>query len=231
VGTNVEAIINHGFLKEGDIYTQFDVPGAYTTFGLGINSRNQVVGIFRLGIDPNNHGYLKDGNAFSTIQPPFPGTFASEATGINNAGDVVGWFEDGSLPNGHGFLKSGGSYTQFDVPGATGTRTGGINDRDQIVGNFFDSAHAAHSHGFLKDGTSYTTIDVPGATETFATGINNSGTIVGYYFINDSHIGGFLYTTPHAVPEPSTLVMVGCAAACLWHFRRRGRLRGRSDRL
>jgi hypothetical protein len=53
---------------------------------------------------------------------------------------------------GHGFLLSGGQYTTLDDPNAgtfPGTQPFGINDRGQIVGNYYDANSV--SHGFLAD--------------------------------------------------------------------------------
>jgi probable HAF family extracellular repeat protein len=72
------------------------------------------------------------------------------------------------------------TFTTIDVPGAVGgTVARGINNRGQIVGDFYDGTG---SHGFLKDGRTFTRIDVPGATGTAAYGINNRGQIVGWFY-------------------------------------------------
>jgi hypothetical protein len=52
--------------------------------------------------------------------------------------------------------------TPFDVPRATYTDAGGINDAGVIVGDFIDASGGLH--GYLKAGSSFITIDVPGAT-------------------------------------------------------------------
>jgi probable HAF family extracellular repeat protein len=72
----------------------------------------------------------------------------------------------------------------------------GINDLDQIVGNY---SQTAQFHGFVKKAGTYSTLDDPLAGRdggTVATGINTSGQIVGYYYVptasNIEH-HGFLY--------------------------------------
>src|SRR6266446_696148 len=98
------------------IFTQIDVPGAFSTAALGINNAGQIVGSFNQGV----HGFLDAGGSFTQIDVPFPfcrfpGACFTEASGINNAGQIVGSF--GLLDPG--FLLTGGSFTQIDVPGAT----------------------------------------------------------------------------------------------------------------
>ncbi len=85
--------------------------------------------------------------------------------------------------------NTSGVYTSFGDSNATnGTRAFGINDADQVVGDYGD---ATGSHGFLlrsgvdfnqTDPSDYTTLDDPSATNgTFAFGINNAGQVVGDY--------------------------------------------------
>jgi probable HAF family extracellular repeat protein len=92
------------------------------------------------------------------------------------------------------------SFTTFDDPLAFTGKTDalGINDTDQIVGNYRDASGGRH--GFLLSGGTYTTLDDPLATNTFASGINASGQIVGYYRDASGGFHGFLlsggtYTT------------------------------------
>jgi probable HAF family extracellular repeat protein len=133
-------------------------------------------------------------------------------------GQIVGDFSNST--GGHGFLDTGGSFTQIDVPGATDTTAFGINDTGQIVGAFFDSAGVAH--GFLDAGGNFTQIDVLGATRTDAYGINDAGQIVGRFFPTPSSSpDGFLATPVSAVPEPSTLALLGIGVIGLGIMRRR----------
>ena len=73
------------------------------------------------------------------------------------------------------------SFTTFDDPltNTGGTVAWGINDLDQIVGNY---SQTAQFHGFVKKAGTYSTLDDPLAGRdggTVATGINTSGQIVG----------------------------------------------------
>jgi hypothetical protein len=65
------------------------------------------------------------------------------------------------------------TFYTVDVPRAVSTVAFGINDREQIVGIFSDSAGSGG--GFIYSGGTFTMIDLPG--EPF--GINNRGQIVG----------------------------------------------------
>ena len=136
-----------------------------------------------------------------------PGATGTAAWGINDAGQIVGNYQ---ALGPHGFLYSGGSVTTIDVPGATFTEVFGINDAGQTAGRYLD---ATGYHGFLDSGGSFTPINVPGTdngTQVF--GINDTGKIVGRY--ED--------TTGTGVPEPSSLLLLGCGILGLaaWRWKR-----------
>ena len=97
----------------------------------------------------------------------------------------------------HGFLlQTDGSFITIDVPGATSTDAGGINNAGSIVGTF------GGGHGYVRSTNgSFATIDVPGAGGpsggTSAYGINDAGQIVGTFVTVTSTTRGsmaFLYS-------------------------------------
>ena len=108
------------------------------------------------------------------------------------------------------------AFTTIDDPlGVGGTFALGINNKDEVVGFYYDSLH--RQNGFLFSNGNYTTLDDPlGINGTYATGISDASVIVGYYLSNGfnsdgeflASIGhGFLASTS-AVPEPSTWAMM-----------------------
>ena len=91
----------HGFLDDGDRFTQIDVPKAHTTFASGINDAGWIVGYFD---DQTNtpHGFLRDPSG-RFQQLDFPDATFTEVLGINNSGELVGVFGR-SLETGFAFL-------------------------------------------------------------------------------------------------------------------------------
>lgn len=86
-----------------------------------------------------------------------------------------------------------------DVRPSGGTVPFGINDGNQIVGDYLDAASGSRL-GFLLSNGVYTKIQPPGAALTVAEGINNSGIIVGVYLADNGSQHGFVlqngtYTT------------------------------------
>jgi hypothetical protein len=136
---------DHSYVKTGDAFTTFDVPGVGEfgyTHTTGINDTGVIVGSFN--VDSNTfafaRGFVKTGSTFTTID--VPGALATEAIGINNANQIVGRFFNSDRIM-HGFVKTGATFTIIDVPGALnepgwGTLTYGINDAGVVVGAFVD---------------------------------------------------------------------------------------------
>lgn len=129
-------------------------------------------------------------NAFKTITfsctgVPFADTSASS---INGGGQIVGSCADApSAPSREdGFVRRrNGDHTLLHVPGADHTLAFGINDRNHVVGHYYNPLISGQSgffriHGFLWDGETYSTVDFPRAnTYTMLWSINKSGQILG----------------------------------------------------
>lgn len=70
-----------------------------------------------------------------------------DSAGINNQGDVVGWgYNDTGGPSGL-FRDPSGTISTFGVGGGDLTMVNGMNDRGQIVGNYYDGSGI---HAFLR---------------------------------------------------------------------------------
>ena len=137
------------------------------------------------------HGFLLDGDVFTTIDHP-DAVDETGVAGINSRGQIVGGYVDaeGTVRS---FLLDDGVFTPIDHPDAgAATIASGINDRGQIVGLYVDAD--GRGHGFLldkrrgarRDDGVFTTIDHPDAgsepgTGTAVFGINDRGRIVGTY--------------------------------------------------
>jgi probable HAF family extracellular repeat protein len=210
----------HGFLAQQGQFNPIDVPfsGSSNTEAFGINGQGDIVGGYFLSSVGSGaeHGFLATSGGFTTLE--FPSAGITEANGVNNTGQIVGDFSDADF-NQHGFIFKDGGYHAIDDPSATnGTAAIGVNDLGQIVGDYFAGEFGGSVHGFLLDAGGFDTIDVPfaGGLNTVIRGINNQGDIVGLFSdLNGNH--GFIASPQTAVPEPSSVVLLGFAiAALLW---------------
>jgi hypothetical protein len=107
---------------------------------------------------------------------------------INNQEDVTGWYFDQGGSGLHGFLKRNGKVFVLTVPNSLLTEAVGINDFDQIVGDY--RSQDGRFHGFRYVNGSYLSLDFPNLQDTGASGVNNLGDIVGCYSLCSQ---GFLY--------------------------------------
>lgn len=142
----------------------------------GINARNRFAGIYwdtqnfdAVAFVGRNGEWKKDMRIPAEHQ-------ASQGFGINNDNVMVGSYFS---PPDHGFIVNGRTLTTVDYPNANaqGTWVTGINDKGNVVGQWFDANGRIHS--FLLDpatGT-FTDIRVKGAKDVAAWGINSKGAV------------------------------------------------------
>jgi len=194
--------VSHGFAwRNGTLHT-LDNPGSSDTALQSVNNGLGAIGYY--GDNTASHAAIYSfANGAWTTLPDIPNMPNNLGWGINRSGAAVGYAGGGN--NGFGYNPtnpaawvwdpSSQSYSFFAVPGAPqySTYADGINNKGQIMGNYFDTNGVAH--GFLKEGESYTTIDVPGATSTYAYSINNSGTLAGLWFNLSGWAEGFVRTS------------------------------------
>jgi hypothetical protein len=139
---NAPLFVSTGFLSDDGKITSFSIPGSTSLYPTSINDFDYVAGEYQ---DSSGvfHGFVRDpkGN-ISTVDVPGASTAANFGTnllGINNFGWVSGHFTDVSsaehgfigVPNGHSW-----KFFQIDVPGATATSGGGLNDFGTVVGHY-----------------------------------------------------------------------------------------------
>src|SRR5438034_262245 len=141
-------------------FTTIDIPGTAVTQAFGINNRGQIVGRYIPAGGRFLRSYVLDHGTFTTID--VPGTTFTDTTGasgINDRGSIVVVYRFyGS------FLLDHGTFTSIDVPGASTTLASGINNRGQIVGDYFVGTPIEGTRrGFVLDHGTFTTIDAPGA--------------------------------------------------------------------
>jgi hypothetical protein len=189
--------INRGFIRWHGAFTSYSSPhggNSNVLQILGLNDSGIGVGFYNAG-GPATYGFTlnRQTGVFGGANPP--GCLNATAAGINDAGDVTG-FCMGMGPVG--FLRLGGSnvYTFFAFPGAVATTPFGINDSDEIVGSYVDSANV--THGFLlknpfKPTPTWVSIDDPNAVGmTVVNGINDKTHMVGFYMDALGNTNGIL---------------------------------------
>jgi hypothetical protein len=185
-------------------FTTLDNPSqVHGTFSNGNNDLGDFVGYYEIGETTNWKAYVNKGGTYSDLTLPFPNVNITIGAAINNSGHIAGGYDDG---NRHGFFYDGSNYMSLNNPLGIATEALGINNLDQIVGNYVDPNNV--THGFFYDGNNYITLDDPLATQnpsapllpsgaiangTYAFGINDSGNISGYYFDDNFLAHGFIY--------------------------------------
>ncbi len=179
---------SHGFLMSGGTFTSLDVPGATSTFALGINNSGLIVGGYAVN-GQVVHGFLLSGGAFTTVD--VPGAINTELDGINNSNHVAGTYANSA--GVHAFLLKSGVITTIDAPGSNNTSTNSLNNSDQIVG-IYTLTGQTNSHGFLYTDGNFKSVDFPGAVSTFINSVSDAGVLAGNHSGADQVKHGFVET-------------------------------------
>ena len=207
----------HGFVHEGDSFSQIDYPGMSGINLYKINNLGQFVGSIS---DPNGtvHGFFYDRG---TLSPPlsYPGAGATYAMGINGRGEIVGTFYEAAAS--HAFIYKAGRFFAPNLPGAQQTGFQAINDAGQVVGISVDPK-GTHAIVYLESaGLSTAPFDFPGASVTYPQAINSGGEIGGQYtppggkglpFV--SLAGSLVTVNIPGAKEASILGINGCGQVC-----------------
>ena len=107
---------------DGDAYTPIGYPGSSNSEASGINNFGQVVGYYWEPDAEPTHGFLKDGNIYSSLDISNAAFSSTYPLAINNAGQIIVYTP------GTAYLKEGESYTPIRHPFGQFTYTAGIND-------------------------------------------------------------------------------------------------------
>ena len=169
---------DHSYFLSGDIFTEYNVPGALGTDVLGINDAANFAG----GFDPGSgifQGYVSVGGTITSFS--VPGALSTEAFDINNSNQLVVGFYLDSSGTPHGFYRDANGVLHFPIdPSTGGAVLFGVNDRNWVVGRYAHSSGASHGFFFVTP-NKFFTFDYPGSTFTSLNGINDQGLICGRY--------------------------------------------------
>jgi hypothetical protein len=197
---SLAALTSASFLYEHGSYIPLNAPGdpnGYTQAN-AINNRGEIIGTVKTSVRAPPHGWIDENGVVSNYD--VPGSGQTSPNGINDHGEIVGWYfgniiaQTSAFPGvgsagQYGFIDKDGQFYTFNVPNSDRTVLQGINDRNQLVGSYFDSNG---THSFFYSGGTLTQVAVPGAVTTTIGGLNNLDEIVGTYTDQAGNTHGFI---------------------------------------
>lgn len=183
---------NFGFWNKAGHFASVSAPWAAgktkTTQLLGVNNEGLSVGFYN-DAQGNPHAFTYNTKTGAFAKVMVAGAVTSMATAVNDNGDVAGILTTAKKVT-EGFLLRGGVLELLAVHGASATQPFGLNDFDQVVGQF---TVGKATHGFLEQNGKFATVDDPaGGGTTTVNGINNLGDLVGFYTDGAGNTDGFV---------------------------------------
>jgi hypothetical protein len=161
---------------------------------LGVNDHDMAVGFYTdsKGV---NHGYSYNLQTQRYAQVTVAGDTNVTAAATNNLGDIAG-FASSAAGKTEGFLElPTGRVVHLQVPGATTTQAFGVNDGDEVVGDYtVGSGNSAMTYGFVwSPGFGFETVNDPnGVGSTTINGVNDRGVLVGFYTDSSGNTDGLV---------------------------------------
>ena len=145
-----------GFYYRNGVFQQFDRPAFSEALPIGIDDIGDIVGFV---VDPSFESFLYHRGVFQTLNPVAPtGDTVGVVVDINKAGVTIAGL---SMPRGEGGLESIPHAPPVEIFDPLGTQTvvRAINNRNDIVGTYYDAQQFAH--GFIYHHGTYSTLDLP----------------------------------------------------------------------
>ncbi len=171
-----------GFVRATDgTITTFNPPNSMYIWAAVIEDSGEILGSFQ---DTNgfSHGYIRNTEGGIQVYDINGSQSFTTVYAANHDAVVAGTYYNGT--NQYGFIMNSvsgpASAASFSIPGATELACWGINDQNQVAGDYEDSSGVFH--GFIWAlGVPLQTFDVPNLTSpgTFPRGINDSEEVAG----------------------------------------------------
>ena len=190
---------NHGFYFSQKRYHSVNFPTNNNAKPqvdqlLGVNDNNLAVGFYtdKHGV---NHGYSYNIRSHRFRSITVSGDSNLTAAAINGFNDVAGFATNSSGATEAFLLRSDGRLFRLSFPGGTSTQALGVNDGDEVVGDYtVGSGNTATMHGFIwGPGFGFETVNAPKGTDTTTiNGVNDRGTLVGFYVDSAGNTDGLL---------------------------------------
>jgi hypothetical protein len=161
---------------------------------LGVNDKGLAVG-FYTNAKGTNHGFSYNTSTHRFHAINVSGDSNVTLAAINNENDVAGFATNSAGTTEAFLLRSDGKLYRLNFPGASATQAFGINDGDEVVGDYtVGSGSTATTDGFVwAPGFGFQTVNDPnGIGSTTINGVNDRGTLVGFYTDSSGNTDGLL---------------------------------------
>jgi hypothetical protein len=127
----------HGFLKENNIFTSIDVPGANWTAALNLDDNGHVFGVYRSSETGSESPFTYDIQTGAFTLPTFSWfavTYEYQVAAMSPTGILADQTYDGT------FVYSNGTSGPITIPKNTSFVPAGINAKGEIAGTLYSSS-------------------------------------------------------------------------------------------